>query len=139
MSLADQATTFYSQGQLRKAEDLQMNVMMCWREALGRAHPYTRSIMSNLEWNYRSQGRPDEAESLALDIAEICKQSPGLHDSDILASISRQASRGSPSDDSINGSAPVTSEKASPRTRHNKLAMNACIFRRIRAHLKLRP
>lgn len=78
--------------------------MTLLQEKWGGEHPYTLSIIPDLELSYQAQGRLEEAEDIAREIEEICKQKPELKVSDSLASLSIRATRGSTAGDFIDDS-----------------------------------
>ena len=61
------AATYWNQGRLNEAEQLQVQVMDMRKKLLGAEHPDTLSSMKNLAATYWSQRRLNEAEQLVLN------------------------------------------------------------------------
>ncbi|KAF7542294.1 hypothetical protein G7Z17_g11700 [Cylindrodendrum hubeiense] len=86
------ASTYYRQGRLEEAEELQVRVMETMKCILGDQHPVTLSSMYNLASMYYHQGRLEEAEELLLRAMEIGKNVLGEQHPDTLSSMSNLAS-----------------------------------------------
>ena len=63
-SMKDLASTYWSQGKLQEASDLQERVLKMMSKILGEEHPDTLRSMSNLSLTYESEGRVKEAANL---------------------------------------------------------------------------
>jgi tetratricopeptide (TPR) repeat protein len=64
------ASTMWSQGLWKEAEELNVKVMETGLKVLGEEHPSTLVSMSNLASTYRNQGRWKEAEELNVKVME---------------------------------------------------------------------
>ncbi|PTB40369.1 hypothetical protein M441DRAFT_459641 [Trichoderma asperellum CBS 433.97] len=91
-SMANLASTFWSQGRWKDAEDLFVQVIETRKMRLGADHPSTLNSMANLASTYRSQGRWKEAEDLEVQVMEISKTKLGADHPDTLTSMANLAS-----------------------------------------------
>ena len=62
---------FRSNGDLKNAEQLLVQVMEMRKKLLGAEHPHTLTSMMNLACTYRDQGRIYESEKLELEVMNI--------------------------------------------------------------------
>jgi hypothetical protein len=76
--------TYFKQGQLKEAEDLQLQVVKDLNRKLGKEHPWTLSCLGTLALIYRDQGRLEEVEQMSLEILEICERVLGPDHPDTL-------------------------------------------------------
>src|SRR5277367_1890312 len=79
-------------GDWKKAEQLQVQVMDMRKKLLGAEHPDTLSSMGNLASTYLNQGRWNEAEQLEVQVFEMRKKLLGAEHPDILSSMGNLAS-----------------------------------------------
>ena len=86
--MANLALTYSSQGQLKKAEQLEVQVLETRKRVLGEEHPHTLTTMGNLALTYWNQGRWKEAEQLEVQVLETRKRVLGEEHPDTLRSIS---------------------------------------------------
>lgn len=63
-SMANLASTYWTQDRLKEAEELEVQVMEARRRVPGPEHPRTLTSMANLASTYWNQGRLNEAEEL---------------------------------------------------------------------------
>ncbi|KAF8724713.1 hypothetical protein AX14_008650 [Amanita brunnescens Koide BX004] len=77
MSMANLASTYWSQGRWDETEKLEVDVMNAFKAKLGPYHPDTLTSMVNLALTYKSQGRLDEAHSLLSPAVQIMQQVMG--------------------------------------------------------------
>ncbi|GAB1199720.1 hypothetical protein APSETT444_009077 [Aspergillus pseudonomiae] len=82
----------YSDGRLKEAEKLQLQVLELRKPLLGPEHPDTLTSMANLASTYRDQGRWKEAEKLQLEVLELRKPLLGPEHPDTLTSMANLAS-----------------------------------------------
>ena len=75
--MANLASTYWSQGRWKEAEELHVLVMETSMRVLGEEHPDSLRSMTNLAFTYRSQSRWKEAEELEL-LIENRKGVPGV-------------------------------------------------------------
>ena len=73
-SMQHLADTYTTQGQLEKAEKLQVQVLKLRRRVLGAEHPDTLTSINNLASTYQAQGRWEEAEKLQMQQLEVSKR-----------------------------------------------------------------
>ena len=78
-------------GDWKKAEQLQAQVMDMRKKLLGAEHPHTLSSMENLAGTYCSQGRWNEAEQLEVQVLEMRKKLLGAEHPDTLSSMAQLA------------------------------------------------
>ena len=71
------ASTYWNQGRLKEAEELQVRVMETTKRVLGEEHPDSLLGMSNLASTYHQQGRLKEAEELEVLVMETRKRAFG--------------------------------------------------------------
>jgi hypothetical protein len=62
--MSNLAVTYWNQGQLKEAEQLEVHAVGARKRVLGEDHPDTLQGMSNLAVTYWNQGRMKEAEQL---------------------------------------------------------------------------
>ena len=70
-SMANLASTFWSQGQWEEAEELEVEVMETRKDKRRADHPSTLSSMANLAFTWRNQGQ-----HTTLTLIESCAQAP---------------------------------------------------------------
>ena len=68
--MANLAITYWNQGRLTEAQELEVRVMETRKRALGEEHPDLLKSMDNLALTYRSQGLLKEADQLELRVME---------------------------------------------------------------------
>ncbi|KAF1836479.1 kinesin light chain [Decorospora gaudefroyi] len=68
------ATTLFSDGRYKEAEELQVQVMQTRKRVLTNDHPSTLTSMDNLASTYRKQGRWKEAEELLVQVMQTMKR-----------------------------------------------------------------
>jgi tetratricopeptide (TPR) repeat protein len=78
------ATTLYSDGRYKEAEELQLQVMQTRKRVLGDEHPDTLGSKTNLALTYRNQGRWNEAEELSVQVMQMRKRVLGDEHPDTL-------------------------------------------------------
>jgi tetratricopeptide (TPR) repeat protein len=78
------ATVYWSQGRLREAEKVCMEVLEKRQRILGVEHPHTIMAASSLAMTYRDQGRWGEAEKLQVDILEQSRRILGVDHPDTI-------------------------------------------------------
>lgn len=71
------AVILHTQGQYKKAELLQVQVLEFWKQTLGENHPDTIVAKNNLASTWQAQGRYKEAELLRVQVLELRKQALG--------------------------------------------------------------
>jgi ATP/maltotriose-dependent transcriptional regulator MalT len=77
---------------LEEAEKLELQVMETRKAKLGADHPHTLTIMANLAWTYRSQGRWEDEEKLEIQVLETSKAKFGADHPDTLTGMANLAS-----------------------------------------------
>jgi tetratricopeptide (TPR) repeat protein len=82
------AMTLYIDGQYKRAEELQVQVMQTRKRVLGDEHPDTLVSMNNLASTYKSQGRWKDAEELQVQVMQITKRVLGHEHPHTLTSVS---------------------------------------------------
>ncbi|KAF8248525.1 TPR-like protein [Wilcoxina mikolae CBS 423.85] len=91
-SMGRLASTYWSQGRWKEAEELEVQVRETRMRVLGPDHPDTLNSMSCLASTYWSQGRWKEAEELEVQTMEMRKRVIGQEHPGTLVSISNLAS-----------------------------------------------
>jgi tetratricopeptide (TPR) repeat protein len=86
------ASTYWIQGQWKKAEELEVHVMLIRIHALKLKHPDTLTSINNLASTYQAQGRWEEANNLRSLVIPISKKKLGTEHPNTLASITNLAS-----------------------------------------------
>ena len=84
-------STFWNQGRLKEAEELDMQVMETRKRVLGEEHPSTLTSMANLALTYKNQGRWKEAEELEVQVMETRKRVLGDEHLDVLMAMDNLA------------------------------------------------
>jgi len=72
--MANLASTYWNQGRLKEAEELEVLVMETRKRVLGEEHPDSLTIMANLASTYWNQGWLKEAEELEVLVMETTKR-----------------------------------------------------------------
>jgi len=90
-SIANLASTYWSQGRWKEAEELDVQVIETKKKVLGQEHPDTLTSMANLASTYRNQGRWMEAEELEVQVMETRKRVLGQEHPSTLTSINNLA------------------------------------------------
>ncbi|KAI9823943.1 MAG: hypothetical protein M1832_002261 [Thelocarpon impressellum] len=71
-------SAYHSQGQERKAEKLELEMLITNREVLGVGHPDTLRDMGNLASTYLSQGQERKAEELGVEVLKTSQEVLGV-------------------------------------------------------------
>ena len=74
ISMGSLASTYWSQGRWKEAEELEVLVMETRKRVLGAEHPDLLTSMDNLVSTYRKQGQSKEVEELEVQLMETRKQ-----------------------------------------------------------------
>ncbi|KAJ5915324.1 P-loop containing nucleoside triphosphate hydrolase protein [Penicillium verhagenii] len=90
-SIANLASTYWSQGLWKEAEELGVQVIETREQVLGPEHPDTLTSIANLASTYQNQGRWKEAEDLGVQVMKISKQVLGPEHPDTLSRINNLA------------------------------------------------
>ncbi|KAL4937210.1 hypothetical protein BDV06DRAFT_203412 [Aspergillus oleicola] len=69
--MANLASTYWNQGQLKKAEELQVQVLEIRKQVLGPEHPGTLTSMANLAHTWKSQSKVQSALSLLKECVHL--------------------------------------------------------------------
>ena len=69
--MASVASTYWTQGRWKEAEELEVSVMKTRKIVLGAEHPDTLFAMGNLASTYREQGREKEVQELEVQVTAI--------------------------------------------------------------------
>jgi tetratricopeptide (TPR) repeat protein len=85
------AMTLYTDGQYKRAEELQVQVMQITKRVLGDEHPSTLTSMGNLALTYESQGRWKDAEELQVQVMQTRKRVLGDEHPSTLTSMANLA------------------------------------------------
>jgi tetratricopeptide (TPR) repeat protein len=91
-TISNLASTYSNQGQWKKAEELQVQVMESRKRLLGDEHPYTLTSISNLASAYSNQGQWKKAEGMEVQVMETRKRLLGADHPDTLQNMSNLAS-----------------------------------------------
>jgi tetratricopeptide (TPR) repeat protein len=86
------ASTLYSDGQYKEAEELQLQVVQTRKRVLGDEHPSTLISMGYLASTYSEQGRWNEAEELEVQVVQTRKRVLGDEHPSTLISMGNLAS-----------------------------------------------
>ena len=73
-SMANLASTYFDQGNLKEAEQLEVQVLYMRKKVLGTEHPHTLRSMENLARTYLSQKKFKEAEQLEVQVFDMRKK-----------------------------------------------------------------
>ncbi|CAI6335436.1 unnamed protein product [Periconia digitata] len=92
--MANLASTYKSQGQLKKAEQLFLQAIETRERVLGDEHPETLNSRANLASTYRKQRRWKEAEKLLLQVTETRERVLGAKHPSTLTSMNKLAFKG---------------------------------------------
>jgi tetratricopeptide (TPR) repeat protein len=85
------ASALYNEGQYKKAEELDVQVMQIRKRVLGDEHPDTLTSIADLASTYWDQGRWKEAEELEMQVMQIRKRVLGDEQPDTLIAIGNLA------------------------------------------------
>jgi tetratricopeptide (TPR) repeat protein len=90
-SMNNLASTYWHQGKLQDAADLQESVLEAMRRTLGEEHPDTLKSMSNLASTYWKQGKLQDAADLHESVLEAMRRTLGEEHPDTLTSMNNLA------------------------------------------------
>ena len=76
-SIANLASTYWSQGRWKKAEEIEVQVIETRRRILGKEHPNTLTTMNNLVFTMKEQGRKIRGHQTHGGVCTTVQPSPG--------------------------------------------------------------